>query len=62
MKARDLYRCNAGWQPNTELDVYVECEFKGRMPSHLMELYYGNFDVRSFNDSYIVLKEEIQWD
>lgn len=58
MKARELYRCNSEWRACTELDVYVEYEFKGRMPAHLMVLHYESFDVRSFNETDIVLKEE----
>lgn len=57
MKASELYNVNEGWDASTELDVYVE-EFKGIMEAHLMELYYGEFTVKCFNETYIVLKEE----
>ena len=59
MKASELYILNAGWNASTELDVYVEVEFKGRMDAHSMELCYGEFTVKYFNETYIVLEEEI---
>lgn len=58
MKASEIYIANDGWKASTELDVYVGEIFKGRMPAHSMDLYYGEYTVKCFNETYIVLKEE----
>lgn len=58
MKVSELYMLNDGWHANTEIDVYNECDFKGRMPAYSLDLIYGDCSVKCFNETYIILKEE----